>query len=147
LGAPYWDPEARGILTGITRGTGRAHFARAVLEAACYQTRDVVLAMQADAGTPISELRVDGGMTRNDFFLQLQADLLGIPVVRPTLTETTALGAAYLASLTVGVFESGEGIAARRHSGQRFEPALPSEERDARYAGWRRAVAQARLRP
>ena len=147
LGAPYWDPEARGILTGITRGTGRAHLARAVLEAACYQTRDVVLAMQADAGTPISELRVDGGMTRNDFFLQLQADLLGIPVVRPTLTETTALGAAYLAGLTVGVFESGEGIAARRRSGQRFEPALPSEQRDARYAGWRCAVAQARLRP
>jgi glycerol kinase len=95
LGAPYWDPEARGILTGITRGTGRAQIARAVLEAACYQTRDVVQAMQADAGTPISELRVDGGMTRNDFFLQLQADLLRIPVVRPTQTETTALGAAY----------------------------------------------------
>jgi glycerol kinase len=103
--------------------------------------------MQADAGTPISELRVDGGMTRNDFFLQLQADLLGIPVVRPTLTATTALGAAYLAGLTVGVFASGEGIAAPWHSGQRFEPALPSEERDARYAGWRRAVTQARLRP
>ena len=145
--APYWDPKARGILTSITRGTGRAHLAPAVLEATCYQTRDVVLAMQADAGTPISELRVNGGMTRNDFFLQLQADLLGIPVVRPRLTETTVLGAAYLAALTVGVFDPGEGIAACRHSGQRFEPALRSEERDARYAGWRRAVAQARLRP
>ncbi|MCA1852466.1 MAG: glycerol kinase, partial [Beggiatoa sp.] len=147
LGAPYWDPEARSILTSITRGTGRAQIARAVLEAACYQTRDAVQAMEADAGTPISELRVDGGMTRNDFFLQLQADLLGIPVVRPTQTETTALGAACLAGLTVGMVGSGEGIGARRHSRQRFEPALPSEERDAHYAGWRRAVAQARLRP
>ena len=144
---PTGDPEARGILMGITRGTGRAHLARAVLEAACYQTRNVVLAMQDDAGTPLSELRVDGGMTRNDFFLQLQADLLGIPVVRPTLTETTALGAAYLSRSHRRCVRVGRGNTARRPSGQRYEPALPSEERDARYAGWRCAFARARLRP
>ncbi|MGH8537552.1 MAG: FGGY-family carbohydrate kinase, partial [Gammaproteobacteria bacterium] len=120
LGAPYWDPEARGTLTGLTHGTGRAHLVRAVLEAACYQTRDVVEAMQADAGAPLSELRVDGGMARNDFFLQLQADLLGIPVARTAITETTALGAAYLAGLA-GLFESTEAIALGWRPERRFE--------------------------
>ncbi len=145
LGAPYWDPEARGILTGITRGTGRAHLARAVLEAACYQTRDVVEVMQADAGTPLSELRVDGGMARNDFFLQLQADLLGIPVARTAITETTALGTAYLAGLATGLFETTEAIAVSWRPERRFEPVIAQERRDAFYAEWKQAVARARL--
>ncbi len=146
LGAPYWDPEARGTLTGLTHGTGRAHVVRAVLEAACYQTRDVVEAMQADAGTPLSELRVDGGMARNDYFLQLQADLLGIPVARTAITETTALGAAYLAGLATGLFESTEALAAGWRPERRFEAAISQDRRDALYAGWKQAVARARLR-
>jgi glycerol kinase len=145
LGSPYWDPEARGMLTGLTRGTGRAHLARAVLEAACYQTRDVVEAMHADAGTPLSELRVDGGMARNDFFLQLQADLLGIPVERTAITETTALGAAYLAGLAAGLFQTTEAIALSWRPERRFEPEISQERRDALYAGWKHAVARARL--
>ena len=147
LGAPYWDPEARGTLTGLTRGAGRAHLARAVLEAACYQTRDVVEAMQADVGTPLSELRVDGGMARNDFFLQLQADLLGIPVARTAMSETTALGAAYLAGLATGLFETMEAIAVGWRPERRFEPAIPQDRRDALYAEWKQAVARARLGP
>ncbi len=143
LGAPYWDPKARGTLTGLTRGTGRAHIVRAVLEAACYQTRDVVEAMQADAGTPLSELRVDGGMARNDFFLQLQADLLGIPVARTAITETTALGAAYLAGLATGLFESTEAIAVGWRPERRFKAAISQDRRDALYAGWKHAVARA----
>ena len=99
LGAPYWDSQVRGMIMGLTRGTGRAHLARAALEAVCYQTRDVLEAMRADSGLDIPELRVDGGMTVNTLLLQMQADILGTTVVRPAVTETTALGAAYLAGL------------------------------------------------
>jgi glycerol kinase len=142
LGAPYWDAEARGAIVGLTRGTGRAHLARAALEAACYQSRDVIEAMQSDCGTPLPDLRVDGGMTRNDFLLQLQADLLGIPVHRPAVTETTALGAAYLAGLAAGVWKGCDEIAANWRVERTFEPGMSVDERESLYTGWKRAVAR-----
>jgi len=144
LGAPYWDSGARGVIAGLTRGTGRAHLARAALEAACYQTRDVIEAMQADAGAPLKDLRVDGGMTANNALLQMQADILGIPVHRPAITETTALGAAYLAGLVVGVWKDTEEIAAHWRVDRTFEPQMSEDRREALYAGWKRAVERAR---
>jgi len=140
LGAPYWDMEARGALVGLTRGTGRAHLVRAALEAIAYQTRDVVDAMDADSGVPLSELRVDGGASANDFLMQFQADVLGVPVERPRLVETTAAGSAYLAGLAVG-FWSGPGeLRDVRGMERRFEPVMPEEESDALYDGWLDAV-------
>ncbi len=144
LGAPYWDSEARGALLGLTRGAGRAHIARAALEAVCFQSRDVLEAMGADCGAPVTELRVDGGMTANDLLLQMQADLLGIPVHRPVVTETTALGAAYLAGLQAGVWSGPEDIAARWRVDRTFEPWIREDERESLYAGWKRAVARVR---
>jgi glycerol kinase len=108
LGAPYWDPNARGTIVGITRGTSRAHLARAALESIAFQSADVLAAMQQDAGAPLTELRVDGGAAANDLLMQFQADLLGVPVVRPKILETTALGAAYLAGLTTSLWKSRE---------------------------------------
>ncbi len=143
LGAPWWDQRARGTIVGLTRGTTRAHIARATLEAIAFQTRDVLDAMTADSGVPVAELRVDGGAAANDLLMQLQADLLGVPVVRPAMLETTALGAAYLAGLGAGVWSSQADLASHWRVDRRFEPAMAPTDRDARYATWRRAVARA----
>ena len=144
LGAPYWDQNARGAIVGLTRGSSRAHIARAALEAMAYQTCDVVDCMQRDSGIKARELRVDGGATRNDFLCQFQADILGIPVVRPVITETTALGAAYLAGLAVGFWKSENEIAKQRQVEMRFEPKMKKSERERLYAGWQAAVARVR---
>ncbi|HYD95397.1 MAG TPA: glycerol kinase GlpK [Noviherbaspirillum sp.] len=143
LGTPYWDAYARGTIVGISRGTTKAHIARATLAAIAYQSADVLEAMQKDAAIPLAELRVDGGAARNDLLMQFQADVLGVPVVRPVVTETTALGAAYLAGLAVGYWESREEIAAQWQVQKRFEPAMPDEERMERMTAWRRAVQRA----
>ena len=144
LGAPDWDGRARGTLVGLTRGTTRAHIARAALEAIALQSADLFGAMSRDAGLPLTELRVDGGASRNDLLMQLQADLLGVPVVRPRVTETTALGVAYLAGLATGVWRDGAAIAAQWSAERRFEPRLPEPARRARLARWREAVERAR---
>ncbi len=144
LGAPYWDQAARGAVVGLTRGAGRAHLARAALEAMAYQTRDVVECMQKDSGIKAKELRIDGGATSNDFLCQFQADILGIPVVRPVITETTALGAAYLAGLAVGFWKSEKEIAKQWQVEKRFEPQMKKSERERLYDGWQRAVARVR---
>ena len=144
LFAPYWDMTARGVIVGLTRYVTRAHLVRATLEAICYQTRDVVEAMQRETGLRLAALRVDGGASRNDVLMQLQADLLGLPVVRASIPETTALGAAYAAGLAQGVWDSLDAAGQRSTAGRTFEPAMPAEEREARYAGWRRAVERAR---
>ncbi len=144
LGAPYWDATARGVIVGLTRGTSRAHLVRAALESIAYQVRDVVEAMAADAGAPPAELRVDGGAVENSFLLQFQADQLGIPVVRPAVVETTALGAAFLAGLATGVWRSQAEITALWQEQRRFVPAMPVDERERLYTGWRRAVERAR---
>lgn len=144
LGAPYWDAYARGIIVGLTRGTTRAHLVRATLEAICYQTRDVVEAMAADAGVPLQTLRVDGGAVANNVLCQLQADLLGVPVQRPVVTETTALGAAYLAGLAVGVWSDQEQIAQQWRIDREFNPGMAPAERDRLYQGWKRAIERAR---
>jgi glycerol kinase len=144
LGAPYWDPQARGTIVGLTRGSSRAHLVRATLDSIAYQSRDVIECFQRDTGLQADALQVDGGATANDLLMQLQADALGIPVRRPEVLETTALGAAYLAGLAVG-FWSGRGeIEANWREGRRFEPELSKPERDARYAGWLRAVERSR---
>jgi glycerol kinase len=144
LGAPYWDAYARGTIVGLTRGTDRRHIARAALEALCYQSRDVLEAMAADSDIGLAALRADGGAAANDLLMQLQADLLGVPVQRPAVTETTALGAAYLAGLAVGYWSGLEEIAAQWQIDAEFKPAMSSERRDALYAGWQRAVERAR---
>jgi glycerol kinase len=144
LGAPYWDQYARGTIVGLTRGTGRAYIVRATLEAIAYQTRDVLQAMNADSGITVRALRVDGGAVRNDFLMQFQADVLGVAVQRPVVTETTALGAAYLAGLAVGYWASQEEIAAQWAVERTFEPRMSADERDSLYAGWQRAVERAR---
>lgn len=144
LGAPHWDERARGLLVGLTRGTGKAHLARAALESMAFQTADVLRAMEADLGTPLPELRVDGGAAANDFLLQFQADILGVPVVRPAVVETTALGAAYLAGLAVGTWQDRQQLAANWAVQQRFEPARSEEWRQEQLDGWRRAVERAK---
>jgi glycerol kinase len=144
LGAPYWDSGARGAILGLTRGTSRAHIVRAALEAACYQSRDVIEAMQADCGAPLTDLRVDGGMTANNTLLQMQADILGIPVHRPVVTETTALGAAYLAGLQSGMWKSTDELAAKWKIDRTFEPQISEDQRESLYTGWKRAVERTR---
>ncbi len=144
LGSPHWDPAARGTIIGITRGTTGAHLARATLEAIAFQSREVLDAMTSDAAIPLQELRVDGGAARNDLLLQLQADLLGVPVVRPTMIETTAIGAAYLAGLAVGVWPSRDEIAGQWQVDRRFEPSISADERDQRFAVWKDAVSRSR---
>ena len=144
LGTPEWDSHARGTLVGLTRGTGRAHIARAALEAIALQSADVFDAMSRDAGVPLRELRVDGGASRNNLLMQLQADLLGVPVVRPKVTETTALGAAYLAGLACGVWRDGQEIAGLWQVDRRFEPGLSEVARRAKQARWHEAVQRAR---
>ena len=140
LGAPYWDAYARGTMVGISRGTTKAHIARATLAAIAYQSADVLDAMQKDAAIRLTELRVDGGAAGNDLLMQFQADVLGVPVVRPVVTETTALGAAYLAGLAVGYWRSCEEIAAQWQVERRFEPLMKTDEREQRLRDWRRAV-------
>ncbi|RXR03413.1 glycerol kinase GlpK [Pseudoxanthomonas composti] len=140
LGAPYWDSEVRGAFFGLTRGTRKEHFIRATLESMAYQTRDVLAAMEADAGLTLRELRVDGGAIGNDFLAQFQADILDVPVVRPQVSETTALGAAYLAGLAMGFWESREEIARQWAVDARFEPGMPEADRQRRYRGWQKAV-------
>ena len=142
LGAPWWDPHARGALLGLTRDTGIAEVVTAGLESVCYQTLDLLEAMGADAGARPTELRVDGGMVVNNWLTQTLADILGIRVDRPVVTETTALGAAYLAGLQVGLFSSLEDVAARWQCEQSFMPSLDETARQTRHAGWRRAVAR-----
>jgi len=143
LGAPHWDPNARGAIIGLTRGSSRAHIARAALESIAYQSADVLDAMQKDAGQALSELRVDGGAAANDLLMQFQADILGVPVVRPKVLETTALGAAYLAGLATELWQSREQIAAQWRVERRFEPRMPRAEADALLARWREAVQRA----
>ena len=140
LGAPHWDAYARGTILGISRGTSAAHLARAALESMVWQTRDLVEAMQADAGIPLNELRVDGGATVNNLMLQMQADVLGTCVQRPVVSETTALGAAYLAGLAVGYWNDQQEIAQRWALDRQFSPQMASDERDSRYRRWKRAV-------
>ena len=144
LGAPYWDPYARGTILGVTRGTGRAHFARAALDAIALQTVDVLSAMEADSGIAVRELRVDGGASRCDLLLQIQADLAGITVVRPEITETTALGAAYLAGLEVGFWSGLAEISRHWRAERRFEPAISDADRASRLSRWHQAVERAR---
>ncbi len=140
LGAPYWDPHARGLLIGLTRGTGLPEIARATIESIAYQVHDVFEAMEADRGAPLADLRVDGGAARNDELLRFQADLLGVPVERPRVTETTAWGAASLAGLAVGTWSGLDELAAIRAVDRRFEPSMAPERRDALLRGWHRAV-------
>ncbi|MDF1527085.1 MAG: glycerol kinase GlpK [bacterium] len=139
LGAPYWDPYARGTIVGLTRGTNRAHLARAVLEAMAHQAHDAINAMEEASGITLRELRADGGAAANDLLLQMQADILGTPVVRPRVTETTALGAAYLAGIGAGLLDQ-ETIARQWTPDRRWEPSMPEAERDARSLDWKRAV-------
>jgi len=147
LGSPYWNPDARGAIVGLTRGSTAAHIARAALESIAFQSAALLQAMSRDAAAsgaaPVAELRVDGGACVNDLLMQFQADLLGIPVVRPTVTETTALGAAYLAGLAVGVWPDTGALAAQWRVERQFEPAMSRDEAAARMAGWERAVGRA----
>ncbi|HEU4480624.1 MAG TPA: glycerol kinase, partial [Actinomycetota bacterium] len=140
LGAPHWDPYARGAYLGITRGTTKAHLVRAVVEAMAYQTRDVAEAMQADAGRPLTELRVDGGASNMDLLCRFQADQLGVLVRRPANLETTAMGAAYLAGLAEGVWSSAEDIATGWSAEAEFEPQMSRDQADSLYDGWKKAV-------
>jgi glycerol kinase len=144
LGAPHWDPDARGLLIGLTRGTTKAHVARAALESIALQLADVLEAMQRDAAQPLTELRVDGGAARNDLLMQFQADVMGVPVVRPEVTETTALGAAYLAGLATGFWADTDELARLWRVERRFEPSMKAAERDATLQHWRRAVERSR---
>lgn len=143
LGTPYWDSDVRGAVFGLTRGTTKEHFIRATLESLAYQTKDVLSAMEADSGISLKALRVDGGAVKNNFLMQFQSDVLGVPVDRPVINETTALGAAYLAGLAVGYWKDTEEIAAQWNLERCFEPAMSEEERNALYEGWKKAVKAA----
>jgi glycerol kinase len=144
LGAPYWDAYARGTILGMTRGTTKAHIARAALESIAYQTADVLEAMHKDSGIALSELRVDGGAARNDLLMQFQADVLGVSVVRPQVTETTALGAAYLAGLGIGFWQSPDEIASQWKVEHKFEPQMSEDERKTKLSLWRRGIERSR---
>ncbi len=143
LGAPYWNADARGTITGLTRGARREHIVRAALEAIAYQTRDLAEAMESDCGSQLVELRVDGGATANDFLMQFQADILGVPVVRPSYAETTVLGAAFLAGLASGFWSDTAELEAFWRIDRRFEPNMAETQRQALYDGWKAAVARA----
>jgi glycerol kinase len=144
LGAPHWDPYARGILAGITRGTTRAHIARAALEGIAYQVADILELMRDDTGIDIQELRVDGGAAANNLLMQFQADILGAPIVRPAVTETTAQGAAYLAGLATGVWKAQDDIRANVAVDRRFEPAMPREQAVELRGRWQAALERAK---
>lgn len=142
LGAPYWDPRARGVIVGITRNTKMAHVARAAVDAMAYQTRDVLEVMQVESGLPLTTLKVDGGAAANAMLLQFQADLLNVTVRRPVVAETTALGAAYLAGLAVGYWESQDDVADNWALDREFRPAMPMAKSEKLYAGWKKAVSR-----
>ena len=144
LGAPHWDSTARGLVCGLTRGTGKAHIVRAALESIAFQTRDLVAAMEADTGEPLRELRVDGGAAANNFLMQFQADLLGRPIVRPTDPETTALGAAYLAGVATGFFSGQEELESFWQAERRWEPQITESVRQRLISEWNQAVVRAR---
>jgi glycerol kinase len=144
LGAPHWDPFARGTIVGLTRGTNRSHIIRATLESMAYQTRDVLSCISKDSGIALKELRVDGGAAANNFLMQFQADILGVPVERPAVIETTALGAAYLAGMAVGFWKNREQITGNRQIERTFEPAMTASKREALYDGWLRAIERSR---
>ena len=144
LGAPHWDSYARGTIVGLTRGSSAAHIARAALESIAYQSADLLDAMQADAGVRLAELRVDGGASRNDLLMQFQSDVIGAPVVRPQITETTALGAAYLAGLAVGFWKNDDDLASQWRTERRFEPAMPPTRVHELRARWTQALGRAR---
>ena len=143
LGAPYWDMYARGTIVGLTRGAKREHIVRAALESICYQTRDVLEAMQKDSGITLKNLKVDGGAVANNFLMQFQSDILGVPVDRPKVIETTALGAAYLAGLAVGYWKDKDDIASKWQIDRTFQPEMDSENREKLYKGWKKAVERA----
>jgi glycerol kinase len=143
LGAPYWDMYARGSIMGLTRGANRNHIVRATLESIAYQTRDVLEAMQEDSKINLKALKVDGGAVANNFLMQFQADILGVPIYRPEVTETTALGAAYLAGLAVGFWSSKDEIAEKWNVDKVFDPLMDVSDRDKKYAGWKKAVSRA----
>ena len=143
-GSPHWDPYARGAILGLTRGSVAAHIGRAALESIAYQTADVLHAMEADSGIELAEMRVDGGAAKNDMLMQFQADLLGVPVVRPRITETTALGAAYLAGLAIGFWKDGEEIGAQWQAERSFEPGMSRDRVGSLLAGWRKAVERSK---
>lgn len=140
LGAPYWDMKARGAIFGLTRGTTKYHIIRATLDSLAYQTKDVLSAMEADSGIKLQALKVDGGAVANNLMMQFQSDILGVPVDRPQVIETTALGAAYLAGLAVGVWASKEELANTWQLDRSFKPTMSKEESDKFYAGWQKAV-------
>jgi glycerol kinase len=140
--APYWRPDARGVMAGLTRFATREHVARAVLEATAYQTRDIVDAMNKDAGIDLSVLKVDGGMVENELLMQFQADILGVPVVRPKVTETTSLGAAYAAGIACGFWNKREEILDYWEEDKRFTPAMDADKRGELHAGWQKAVTR-----
>ncbi|MCW9130807.1 glycerol kinase GlpK [Bacillus paramycoides] len=140
LGTPYWDSEVRGAMFGVTRGTTKEHFIRATLESLAYQTKDVLCAMEADSGIKLNTLRVDGGAVKNNFLMKFQSDILDVPVERPVINETTALGAAYLAGLAVGYWKNQDEIKAQWHMDKRFEPTMEAETSEELYAGWKKAI-------
>jgi glycerol kinase len=142
LGAPYWDSEARGAILGLTRGSGRTHIVRATLESIAYQTRDVIEVMNAESGVRLNKLNVDGGASKNDFLMQFQADILGVPVDRPQETETTAMGAAFLAGLATSFWKNPSELSHARICEKVFQPSLSSEERERLYHGWKKAVGR-----
>jgi glycerol kinase len=144
LGAPHWDQYARGLVAGITRGTTAAHLARAALEGIAFQVADVLRSMEADARIKLKQLRVDGGACANNLLMQFQSDLLGVPVVRPKVTETTALGAAYLAGLAVGYWKDQKQIAAQWQADRRFLPAMKPAQRRQLVAGWNKALERSK---
>jgi glycerol kinase len=144
LGTPYWDSDARGAVLGLTRGTQKEHFVRATLESLAYQTKDVLGAMEADSSIQLMKLRVDGGATANNFLMQFQADILGVPVERPVVLETTAMGAAYLAGLAVGFWDSKDEISRSWNVDRDFDVHMSSEQRDSLYRGWQKAVSATR---
>jgi glycerol kinase len=143
LGTPYWDSDVRGAVFGLTRGTSKEHFVRATLESLAYQTKDVLTAMEADSGISLKTLRVDGGAVKNNFLMDFQSNMLGVPVERPEVNETTALGAAYLAGLAVGFWEDKSNIAKQWKLDKQFEPEMEDEVRDELYGGWKKAVKAA----
>ncbi|MEG9298535.1 glycerol kinase GlpK [Mangrovibacillus sp. Mu-81] len=143
LGTPYWDSDVRGSVFGLTRGTSKEHFVRATLESLAYQTKDVLKAMEADSGIALKKLRVDGGVVKNDFLMQFQSDLLNVPVERSVISETTALGAAYLAGLAVGYWKDREEISKQWNKDKEFEPKMSEEDQEELYAGWKKAVKAA----
>jgi glycerol kinase len=145
LGAPYWNPYARGMIVGLTRGSGKEHVIRATVESLAYQTYDVLHSMERDCGLKISSLKVDGGASSNNFLMQFQSDILGTRVIRPQCVETTAMGAAFLAGLAVGYWKSTDELRANWALGHTFEAKMPKEERISRLKGWQRAICCAQL--